>query len=162
MAAALKFAKYDYKFEFGAGAHNGKQRRGHSAGVAEWAVAGLSALRVRTRTQIKAARAFGHGPGFSKKFEPCGRSPCLMLSSQADFMGCIRRYTARNALAAAATVLAMSSGVCATERNRLELRGRQINPFGQHAVEKFRKPGPVAFHRVSQIADRIAGEVGAE
>src|SRR6266566_4546445 len=45
---------------------------------------------------------------------------------------------------------------------RLELRGGQINSFGQHGMEVFCESGAVTPHRFSQVMHGLTGEVGAE
>ena len=53
MAAALKFAKYDYQFEYGDGGHNGKHG---GAILPESLRAGCGATRRRRRPSRNAAR----------------------------------------------------------------------------------------------------------
>src|SRR5207244_8197391 len=47
-------------------------------------------------------------------------------------------------------------------KSRLELRRREVNPLGQHAVKEFPEPLAVAVHRVGEVVNRTIGEVSAK
>ena len=52
--------------------------------------------------------------------------------------------------------------VCRGDKTRLELRGRQVNSFREHAVEIFFEPLAVTLYGTGKIPDRTFHEISAE